>query len=116
MLNNLLTIIMLLAILGVLHLTNTILGAVIGSQKTKFEWKKIGQGMLKAFLFCISFISYCFCLEILPIVLLRVEISIPTDLITFLEIIGITITAYRKYTMDCYNKIKTIMGVNTDEV
>lgn len=112
MANNLLTIVMLLAVLGVLHITNTILGAVIGSQETQFEWKKIGKGMLKAFLFIISFISYCFCLEVLPIILARVEIAIPADLITFLEIIGITITAYRKYTVDCYNKIKTIMGIN----
>ena len=54
--NNLLTILMLLAVLGALYLTNTVLGAVLGSQATKFEWKKIGTGTLKAFLFCLCFI------------------------------------------------------------
>lgn len=115
MLNNLLTIAMLLAVLGVLHITNTVLGAVKGSQETKFEWKKIGKGMLKAFLFCLCFLAYCFCLEILPIILLRIEITIPNDLITFLEIVGITLTAYKKYTKDCYEKLKVILGVNTED-
>lgn len=115
MLNNLITIVMLLAVLGVLHITNTVLGAVKGSQESKFEWKKIGKGMLKAFLFCLCFISYCFCLEILPVILSRIDITVPSDLITFLEIVGITLTAYKKYALDCYTKIKDIMGINTEE-
>lgn len=115
MLNNLITIVMLLAVLGVLHITNTVLGAVKGSQESKFEWKKIGKGMLKAFLFCLCFLAYCFCLEILPIILLRIEITIPNDLITFLEIVGITLTAYKKYTKDCYEKLKVILDVNTED-
>lgn len=114
MINNLVTISMLLGVLGVLYITNTILGAVIGSQKTKFEWKKIGRGMLKAFLIGIGFITYCFCLEVLPLILNRVDITIPGDLITFLEIIGITLTAYRKYSQDCYEKLKIILDVNKE--
>lgn len=111
--NNLLTILMLLAVLGALYLTNTVLGAVLGSQTTKFEWKKVGKGTLKAFLFCLSFITYCFCLEVLPIILARIEITVPNDIITFLEIVGITLTAYRKYALDCYSKIKNILGINS---
>lgn len=112
MINNLLTTAMLLAVLGVLHITNTVLGAVIGSQETQFEWKKIGKGMLKAFLFCLSFLTYCFCLEVLPIILVRIDVAIPNDIITFLEIVGITLTAYKKYTLDCYAKLQIILGVN----
>ena len=114
MLNNLITIAMLLAVLGVLYITNTVLGAVIGSQKTKFEWKKIGKGMLKAFLFCLSFLAYCFCLEVLPIILLRINVIDPNDLITFLEIVGITLTAYKKYTTDCFAKLQVILGIDTN--
>ncbi len=116
MLNNLITIAMLLAVLGALYITNTILGAVIGSQKTKFEWKKIGKGMLKAFLFCLSFLTYCFCLEILPFILMRINITISSDIITFFEIVGITLTAYKKYAVDCYEKLKNILGINTDDL
>ena len=114
MINNLLTIVMLLAVLGVLYTTNTVLGAVIGSETTQFEWKKIGKGMLKAFLFCLSFLAYCFCLEVLPIILTRIDVVVPSDLITFLEIVGITLTAYKKYTLDCYAKLQVILGVTTD--
>ena len=116
MLNNLITIAMLLAVLGVLYITNTILGAVIGSQKEKFEWKKIGKGMLKAFLFCLSFLTYCFCLEILPFILMRINITISSDIITFFEIVGITLTAYKKYAVDCYEKLKIILGIDTDDL
>lgn len=114
MINNLLTIVMLLAVLGVLYTTNTVLGAVIGSETTQFEWKKIGKGMLKAFLFCLSFLAYCFCLEVLPIILTRIDVVVPSDLITFLEIVGITLTAYKKYALDCYAKLQVILGVTTD--
>lgn len=116
MLNNLITIAMLLAVLGALYITNTILGAVIGSQKTKFEWKKIGKGMLKAFLFCLSFLTYCFCLEILPCILMRINITISSDIITFFEIVGITLTAYKKYAVDCYEKLKIILDINTNDL
>lgn len=116
MLNNLITIAMLLSVLGALYITNTILGAVIGSQKTKFEWKKIGKGMLKAFLFCLSFFTYCFCLEILPFILMRINITISSDIITFFEIVGITLTAYKKYAVDCYEKLKIILGIDTDDL
>lgn len=116
MINNLITIAMLLSVLGVLYITNTILGAVIGSQATQFEWKKIGKGMLKAFLFCLSFLAYCFCLEVLPIILLRIDINVPNDLITFLEIVGITLTAYKKYATDCFEKLKIILGINTNDL
>lgn len=116
MINNLLTISMLLGVLGVLQITNIVLGAVVGSQKTKFSWKKIFKGMLKAFLFCLCFLSYCFCLEVLPLILIRIEITVPNDVITVLEIIGITLTAYKKYTKDCYEKLQIILGVNTNIV
>lgn len=115
MMNNLITIALLLAILGVLYITNTVLGAVIGSQSAKFEWKKIGKGMLKAFLFCLSFLAYCFCLEVLPLILLRINVSVPNDLIVFLEIVGIVLTAYKKYAADCYAKIQVILGINTND-
>lgn len=114
MVNDLITILMLLSILGVLYVTNTVFGAVIGTQKEKFSWDKIKKGMLKAFLFCLSFLAYCFCLEIMPVILLRIGIEVPSDIITIFEIVGITLTAYKKYVNDCYEKLQIILDIRKE--
>ena len=113
--NNMITILMLLGILGVLQLCNIVLGTVIGTQKTKFNLKKLGKGILKSFLFCLAFLGYCFCIEIMPSILTRIDIEIPSNLITLVEIVGVTLTAYKKYALDCYEKIKIILDVESEE-
>ena len=59
----------------------------------KFSWKKLAKGILKVFLFCLCFISFSFCLQVMPIVLERVDIVIPDDAINLVELIGLTIVA-----------------------
>lgn len=113
--DNIITISMLLGILGILQLSNIVLGTVIGTQKTKFNWKKLGKGILKAFLFLISFLAFCCCVEVMPTILLRIDIEIPSNLITLIEIVGVTLTAYKKYALDCYEKIKIILDVESEE-
>ena len=106
---------MLLGILLVLNVSNIVLGAVIGSKKEGFSWKKIREGILKIFLFSFSFLAFCFCIEVTPIVLGRINIAIPTDIISLVEILGITLTAYKKYVKDCYEKIYTILDIKTEK-
>lgn len=114
MIENLITILMLLGILLVLNITNIILGVVIGSSKEGFKWKKLGEGILKVFLFCLSFLAYCSCIEVMPMILARIDIIISEDIITLAEIVGITLTAYKKYAKDCYDKIITILKINKE--
>lgn len=112
---NIITILMLLGILAILQICNIIFGTVIGSQKKKFSLKKLGKGVLKSTLFCLAFLGYCFSLEILPSVLMRIDIAIPNDIITLMEIVGVTLTAYKKYAIDCYEKIKEFLKVESEE-
>lgn len=113
--DNIFTIMMLLGILGILQVCNILFGTIIGSKKKKFNSKKLLEGITKAILFCIAFIGYCFCLEIIPTILLRVDIELPSNLITLGEIVGVTATAYKKYALDCYEKIKIFLNVESEE-
>lgn len=113
--DNIITIVMLLGILGVLQLCNIIFGAVIGSKRKRFNPKKLLEGIVKAVLFCLAFLGFCFCIEILPNILLRIDIELPSNLITLIEIVGITLTAYKKYALDCYEKIKIFLNVEREE-
>ena len=115
MIENIITILMLLGILLSLAITNIILGAVNGSMNKKFSWKKLAKGILKVFLFCLCFISFSFCLQVMPIVLERVDIVIPDDAINLVELIGLTIVAYKKYATDCFEKICLILDVRKEE-
>jgi hypothetical protein len=112
---NIITILMLLGILAILQICNIVFGIVLGSQKKKFNIKKLSKGVLKAILFCLAFIGFCFCIEILPNILLRIDIKISDNLITLIEIMGITLTAYKKYAIDCYEKIKIFLNVESEE-
>ncbi len=115
MFENLITILMLLGMLLVLNVSNITLGAVIGSKKEGFSWKKLGEGILKIFLFSLAFIAFCFCIEVTPLILGRIDIIVPTDIVSLVEIIGITLTAYKKYVKDCYDKIYMILGIKEEK-
>lgn len=115
MFENLITILMLQGILIVLTLSNIVLGVVIGSKQEGFSWKKLGEGILKIFLFSLAFLAFCFCIEAIPIILNRIDIIISNDVVSLVEIIGITTTAYKKYVKDCYEKIYTILDIKEEK-
>lgn len=108
---NITTMLLLLAVLGIMYLTNMILGIVLGTKNEGFNWKKFWGGFGKAVLLAISFASFCFCIEVLPIILARIDISLPDDLVTLIEVVGITLTAYKKYSLDCIDKFKKIFNI-----
>lgn len=113
--DNLITVVMLLGVLLSLGITNIVLGAVNGSMNKKFDLKKLGKGIVKIFLFCLCFLVFCFCLQAMPIILERVDITIPNNAINLIEIIGLIIVAYKKYALDCYNKIRVILGIEEEK-
>lgn len=110
MLNNLITEFLLLLILSIIIVVNTLLGTFIATNKQEFNKTKFFKGILKAITISICVLLLSVTLELLPIILSRVGIEIPMDLITTLEIILITATAYKKYALDCLDKIKKLLG------
>lgn len=114
MINNLITVSLMLTLLGIVIVINTVLGTVFASKSNDFDWNKFKSGVSKAIIILICIIAFCFTLELLPIVLNRVGIVIPADIITIAEIIVTTLTAYKKYTLDCLDKFKTIIGTKKE--
>lgn len=108
MFNDLVTMAMLLAVLGVLYVINTILGILLKTQGTKFDIKVFGKGLLKALIIVLVITGFCFCIEVSPMILERVGITITEDNITLIEVFTVGITAYKKYATDCLVKIKKL--------
>lgn len=115
MINNIITVAYMLGILGIMVIINTVLGAVIANKKQKFCKKKLWKGVRKAIIITVCILLFCLTLELVPVVLKRVNIDIPTDFITVLEMILTTITAYKKYALDCVEKFKEILNIEESE-
>lgn len=112
MLDNFITSTLFLLLLGFLFIVNTILGIYLGSKETRFDFKKLLSGILKGIIIAFCIISFCFVIEVVPTILKRIGIELPSDLITLTEMMGITLTAYKKYVLDCFDKIKKIFNEN----
>lgn len=115
MINNLETMLYMLILLAIVFLTNTVLGIVIANKKTEFNIKKLISGISKGIIITLCMLSFCITLEMIPEVLSRINIEVPNDLITVVEIVMMTLTAYKKYALDCVNKFKIILGIESGE-
>lgn len=111
MFNDIITIIMLLSVLGVLYCINTTLGIVLKTKGQKFNFIAFRKGLVKAIVIAICMVGFCFCLESMPIILSRIGIVIDETFITVLEVLGVMITAYKKYVSDCYEKVKQLFNI-----
>lgn len=110
MIENLMTTLYMLILLGVVMTINTILGVVLANTKMEFDKKKLLKGIGKAIIVLICILLFCICIELVPMVLTRVGIEVPSDLVTVLEIILVTLTAFTKYATDCFEKFKKIIN------
>lgn len=108
MFDNLITMAMLLAVLSVLYAINTVLGILLKTQGARFDIKVFEKGLLKALIIALVVIGFCFCIEVSPLILERVGITITDNNITLAEVFTVGITAYRKYASDCFVKIKKL--------
>ena len=115
MINNLITTIYMLILLAIVMGINTILGVVIANTKVEFDKKKLFKGIVKALIILICVLLFCICIELVPMVLARVGIEVPGDLVTVLEIILVTLTAFTKYATDCFDKFKMIINKEGEE-
>lgn len=111
MFNDIITIIMLLSVLGVLYCINTTLGLMLKTKGQKFDFTAFKNGLIKALVIALCIIGFCFCLESMPVILSRVGIVIDDTFITILEVLGVMITAYKKYANDCYDKVKKLFNI-----
>lgn len=104
------TMAMLLGCLGGLEMLNIILGAVMAGVSQDWSWKKFLVGIIKAVLVAVSMLVFCVILDVLPVILARVDIIIPEDFITLAQVLSVVVVALSKYTKDVLEKIQSILG------
>lgn len=99
-----------LLILGALMILNILLGSIEAWVWSEFKTKKFWVGVLKAVLTGICMIAFMVILEIVPLVLERVKISVPKDFVTFLQLVTLVWVSVQKYIKSIFEKFKFLLG------
>lgn len=113
--DNLLTLILSLVLLGGLMLTNMILGAIMSATIGEFDKSRFFRSLVKALLIVLSVCVYYCCLELMPMLLTKVGIDVPSDLVTTIEVLLIVVASFTKYAREIFQKLLTLFDVTKAE-
>lgn len=113
---DLVTLAMLMSLLGILILINTLLGSITAWQWGEWVTKKFWQGLLKNILIAACLFLFFMVLEIIPTVLSRAGIIIPSDIVTVLEVFAMLVVSIKKYVLDIYATFKKLLGSSDEEI
>lgn len=113
---DLVTLAMLMSILGILIVINTLLGSITAWQWGEWKTKKFWQGILRNLLIAICLFMFFVVLEIIPSVLSRTGIVIPSEIVTIIEVFAMLVVSIKKYVIDIYSSFKALLGVEDEEV
>ena len=110
------TLAMLMSLLGILILINTLLGSITAWQWGEWVTKKFWQGLLKNILIAACLFMFFLTIEIIPTVLARTGIIIPSDIVTVLEVFAMLVVSIKKYVLDIYATFKKLLGSSDEEI
>ena len=113
---DLVTLTMLMSLLGILILINTLLGSITAWQWGEWVTKKFWQGLLKNILIAACLFMFFLTIEIIPTVLARTGIIIPSDIVTVLEVFAMIVVSIKKYMLDIYATFKKLLGSSDEEI
>lgn len=113
---DLVTLAMLMSLLGILILINTLLGSITAWQWGEWVTKKFWQGLLKNILIAACLFMFFLTIEIIPSVLARTGIIIPSDIVTVLEVFAMLVVSIKKYVLDIYATFKKLLGSSDEEI
>lgn len=113
---DLVTLAMLMSLLGILILINTLLGSITAWQWGEWVTKKFWQGLLKNILIAACLFMFFLTTEIIPTVLARTGIIIPSDIVTVLEVFAMLVVSIKKYVLDIYATFKKLLGSSDEEI
>ena len=106
---NLETIVLMLIVVGSLNTINIILGTIVGSVTTKFDFKKFMFGILKALITGVCIFCLCYSLNLFALTLqLTKDVVISSDFISTLEVFAILAIWAIDIAKDVLDKIKSI--------
>ena len=113
---DLVTLAMLMSLLGILILINTLLGSITAWQWGEWVTKKFWQGLLKNILIAACLFMFFLTIEIIPTVLARTGIIIPSDIVTVLEVFAMLVVSIKKYVLDIYATFKKLLVSSDEEI
>ena len=113
---DLVTLAMLMSLLGIMILINTLLGSITAWQWGEWVTKKFWQGLLKNILIAACLFLFFMVLEIIPTVLSRTGIIIPSEIVTILEVFAMLVVSIKKYVLDIYATFKKLLGASDEEI
>ena len=113
---DLVTLAMLMSLLGILILINTLLGSITAWQWGEWVTKKFWQGLLKNILIAACLFMFFLTIEIIPTVLARTGIVIPSEIVTVLEVFAMLVVSIKKYVLDIYATFKKLLGTSDEEI
>lgn len=113
---DLVTLAMLMSLLGILILINTLLGSITAWQWGEWVTKKFWQGLLKNILITACLFMFFLTIEIIPTVLARTGIIIPSEIVTVLEVFAMLVVSIKKYVLDIYATFKKLLGSSDEEI
>lgn len=113
---DLVTLAILMSLLGILILINTLLGSITAWQWGEWATKKFWQGLLKNILIAACLFMFFLTIEIIPTVLARTGIIIPSDIVTVLEVFAMLVVSIKKYVLDIYATFKKLLGSSDEEI
>ena len=113
---DLVTLAMLMSLLGILILINTLLGSITAWQWGEWITKKFWQGLLKNILIAACLFMFFLTIEIIPTVLARTGIIIPSDIVTVIEVFAMLVVSIKKYVLDIYATFKKLLGSSDEEI
>ena len=113
---DLVTLAMLMSLLGILILINTLVGSITAWQWGEWVTKKFWQGLLKNILIAACLFMFFLTIEIIPTVLARTGIIIPSDIVTVLEVFAMLVVSIKKYVLDIYATFKKLLGSSDEEI
>ena len=113
---DLVTLAMLMSLLGILILINTLLGSITAWQWGEWVTKKFWQGLLKNILIAACLFMFFLTIEIIPTVLARTGIIIPSDIVTVREVFAMHAVSNKKYALDIYATFKKLLGSSDEEI
>ena len=98
-------------ILFCLFFINTVLGIFLNSSIDGFSFKKLFYGFLKLFIVSVCMFLFFFIIEITPIILSNIGVSVSNDLVKSFEFLSLLLTIYKRYCLDVFDKLKKILNL-----
>lgn len=91
-----------------LYIFNIILGTILGTKEEGFDVKKFLFGVMKSFMIVLIILGVCYILNVFVLVMNMMEtITISTDMITTIEIIGVLVAVIVDLAMEIKDKLKS---------